>query len=86
MTDAVNPIPERYHRINCFAVVPDTNSAIEYYRAVFGAEVLSRNDLPNGQATHTEPKVGVSTFQLGMPTPMKDVQVPAADWVHTSVV
>ncbi|MGY2060787.1 VOC family protein, partial [Nocardia gipuzkoensis] len=50
MTNTVNPIPEGYHSITCFLAVPDANRAIEFYTAVFGAQVLSRNDLPDGQA------------------------------------
>ncbi|MBU3066867.1 VOC family protein [Nocardia sp. NEAU-G5] len=86
MTNSVNPIPEGYHSINCFLAVPDADAAIEFYGAVFGAEVLSRNDLPDGQAAHAELKVGDSTFQLGMPIPSENVLAPNPDWVHTSVV
>ena len=86
MTNTVNPVPEGYHSINCFLAVPDANAAIEFYGAVFGAEVLSRNDLPDGQAAHAELKVGDSTFQMGMPIPTEGVLAPAADWVHTSIV
>ncbi|QIS19243.1 VOC family protein [Nocardia terpenica] len=86
MTNTVNPIPEGYHSINCFLAVPDGNRAIEFYRAVFGAEVLSRNDLPDGQPAHAELKIGDSTIQVGMPIPAEGVRAPAADWVHTSIV
>ncbi|MGN2640181.1 VOC family protein [Nocardia takedensis] len=82
----VSPIPEGYHSITCFLAVPDGNKAIEFYRAVFGAEVISRNDLPDGQPAHAELRFGDSTLQLGMPIPDNGVLAPAGDWVHTSIV
>ncbi|MFI5782237.1 VOC family protein [Nocardia sp. NPDC051570] len=86
MTNTVNPIAEGYHSITCFLAVADANKAIEFYGAVFGAEVLSRNDLPDGQAAHAELRIGDSTIQVGMPVAEHGLRAPAADWVHTSVV
>ncbi|NNH75704.1 VOC family protein [Nocardia uniformis] len=82
----VNPIAEGYHSISCFLAVPDGNKAIDFYTAVFGAELISRNDLPDGQPAHAELKIGDSTFQIGVPMPDHGVRAPEDDWVHTSVV
>ncbi|MCM6778807.1 VOC family protein [Nocardia sp. CDC159] len=86
MTNTVHPIPEGYHSITCFLAVADADKAIEFYAAVFGAEVLSRNDLPDGQAAHAELKIGDSTLQVGMPVAEHGLRAPADDWVHTSVM
>ncbi|ONM46905.1 VOC family protein [Nocardia donostiensis] len=86
MTDTVNPIPDGYHSITCFLAVGDGNKAIDFYRAVFGAEVVTRNDLPDGQPAHAELKIGDSTIQVGMPVPDHGVLAPNGEWVHTSVV
>src|SRR5690349_15266130 len=86
MSNNVNPIPEGYHSVNCFLAVPDGNKAIEFYSAVFGAKVLSRNDLPDGQPAHAELAIGDSTIQMGMPIPEHGVRAPESDWVHTSIV
>ncbi|GAA5059532.1 VOC family protein [Nocardia callitridis] len=86
MTNTVNPIAEGYHSINCFLAVADANKAIDFYRAVFGAEVISRNDNPDGQPAHAELKIGDSTIQLGMPLPSNGVLAPNGEWVHTSIV
>jgi len=86
MTNTVNPIPDGYHSITCFLAVPDGNKAIDFYTTVFGAQVLSRHDLPDGQPAHAELKFGDSTLQLGMPIPDNGVRAPSGDWVHTSVV
>jgi PhnB protein len=85
MTNPVAPVPEGYHSITCFLAVPDANAAIDFYTAVFEAKVLSRADLPDGQAAHAELLIGDSTLQLGMPIPDNNVRAPG-DWVHTSVV
>lgn len=86
MSNDVNPIPEGYHSINCFLAVPDGNKAIDFYSAVFGAKVISRNDLPDGQPAHAELSIGDSTIQMGMPIPEHGVRAPESGWVHTSVV
>ncbi|WP_028477504.1 VOC family protein [Nocardia sp. CNY236] len=86
MTNTVNPIADGYHSITCFLPVEDGNAAIEFYDAVFGAEVLGRNDLPNGRPAHAELKIGDSTVQVGMPVPDRGVLAPNGEWVHTSIV
>ncbi|AXK85500.1 MULTISPECIES: VOC family protein [Nocardia] len=86
MTAKVNPIPDGYHSITCFLAVDDGVKAIDFYRAVFGAEVLSRNDLPDGQPAHAELRIGDSTVQVGLPVPEHGVRAPNGEWVHTSIV
>lgn len=86
MSETVNPIPAGYHSITVFIAVPDGNAAIDFYTAVFGAEVLSRNDMLDGQPAHAELKIGDSTIQLGLPVPEQNVLVPTGEWVHTSLV
>jgi uncharacterized glyoxalase superfamily protein PhnB len=86
MNETVNPIADGYHSITCFLAVPDGNRAIDFYSTVFGAEVISRNDMPDGQPAHAELKIGDSTLQLGMPIPDNNVLAPNGEWVHTSIV
>jgi len=86
MSETVNPIPDGYHSITVFIAVPDGKAAIDFYSAVFGAEVISRNDMPDGQPAHAELKIGDSTIQLGMPVPEQNVLAPTGEWVHTSLV
>lgn len=86
MSETVDPIPAGYHSITVFIAVSDGNAAIDFYTAVFGAEVISRNDMPDGQPAHAELKIGDSTIQLGLPVPDQNVLAPSGDWVHTSLV
>ncbi|MEU1982780.1 VOC family protein [Nocardia sp. NPDC019395] len=86
MSETVNPIPEGYHSITCFIAVSDGNAAIDFYCAVLDAEVLTRNDMPDGQPGHAELKIGDSIIQMGQPVPDQNVLAPNGEWVHTSLV
>ncbi len=86
MSEKVNPIPENYHSITCFLAVPDGNKAIDFYSTVFGAKVLSRNDLPDGQPAHAELLIGDSTLQIGMEMPENGLLAPNGEWLNTSIV
>ncbi|MEV6772999.1 VOC family protein [Nocardia sp. NPDC051030] len=86
MSNAVNPIPEGYHSITCFLAVTDGNKAIDFYSNVFGAKVISRSDLPDGQPAHAELLIGDSTIQTGMEMPDMGLRAPNGEWVHTSIV
>ncbi|MET9491369.1 VOC family protein [Nocardia sp. NPDC006630] len=85
MSNDVNPIPEGYHSITCFLPVTDGNRALDFYTNVFGAKVLSRNDLPDGQPAHAELLIGDSTVQVGMELPENGVRSPV-EWVTASIV
>ena len=50
----VNPVPDGYRSLNPFLAVPNGAKAIDFYTAVFGAEVLSRHDLPDGKVGHAD--------------------------------
>lgn len=67
--NTVNPIPEGYHSLTPFIVCTDAAKAIDFYREVFDAEVLSRNDGPDGRVMHAEIRIGDSILQLADPSP-----------------
>ncbi|HLU33633.1 MAG TPA: VOC family protein [Natronosporangium sp.] len=69
MSTAVNPVPDGYHSITPFIVCLDAARAIEFYRQVFDAEVLSRHDAPDGTVMHAEIRIGDSIVQLSDPLP-----------------
>lgn len=78
MTD-VNPIPDGYHSITPFIVSTDAAKAIDFYRQVFGAELISRNDGPDGRVMHAEIRIGDSILQLSDPSPAFGLVAPATD-------
>ena len=55
-TNTVNPIPDGYHSLTPYLAVPDGPKAIEFYQSVFGAEVISRQDMPDGRVGQAELK------------------------------
>jgi PhnB protein len=64
MPDAVRPIPEGYHSITPQLTCRDAASAIDFYKAVFGATELMRMPGPDGKIMHAELKIGDSRFML----------------------
>ena len=79
MTHAESPIPAGYHSLTPFIVCNDAAGAIEFYRRVFGAEVLSRNDGPGGKVLHAELRIGDSIFQLADPSADYGLVAPNGD-------
>lgn len=69
MTHTVGPAPDGYHSLTPFIVCRDAAKAVEFYRQVFGAEVLSRHDGADGSVTHAELRIGDSVLALGDPNP-----------------
>ena len=66
----VRPIPEGSHSITPGLVAKDAKKAIEFYKAAFGATVLSQMDWPDGRGiAHAELKIGDSKFYLGDEVP-----------------
>ncbi|MFC6158434.1 VOC family protein [Kribbella sp. NPDC058693] len=85
-TNTVNPTPDGYHSLTPYLAVPDGPKAIEFYRSVFGAEVISRQDLPDGRVAHAELKFGNSMLQLSDAMPEIGLRAPTGEWVHSSLV
>ncbi|MFC4337286.1 VOC family protein [Salininema proteolyticum] len=81
----VNPIPEGYHSLTPFVVVDNAATAIDFYRAVFDAEVLSRNDAGD-IVMHAELQIGDSILQLSDPMPSMGLVPPDPDNVSATLV
>jgi len=75
-TNTVNPIPDGYHSLTPYLAVPDGPKAIEFYREVFGAEVVSRQDMPDGRVGQAELKFGNSMLQLSDQMPQIGLRAP----------
>ncbi|AZZ37226.1 glyoxalase [Bdellovibrio sp. qaytius] len=57
-------IPKGYATVTPYLVLNDVPTAIEFYKRAFGAEQLSRMDMPNGQVAHAEIKIGNSILMM----------------------
>ncbi|NED96656.1 VOC family protein [Phytoactinopolyspora alkaliphila] len=86
MTHTVNPIPDGYHSLTPFIVCTDASAAIDFYQRVFDAEVISRNDGPDGSVMHAELRIGDSMLQLSDPNPELGLVPPDGHAVSASLV
>jgi PhnB protein len=73
MTD--NPSPA----LTTFFTTNDTAKAIDFYTAVFGAELVTRFDGPDGSVAHAELRLGDATFQVGDAAPGMGLLPPPAE-------
>jgi len=76
MTDKNSPAPAGYTRLTTFFAVPDCAKAIEFYREVFGAEVVRRMTAVDGTILHAEIRLGDTLVQLSEPMPALGIVGP----------
>jgi PhnB protein len=74
----VNPIPDRYGRVNACLIVDRAARAIEFYGEVFGATERSRFPGPGEVIVHAELQVGDSIIMLEDASEMMGTQAPPA--------
>lgn len=86
---AVRPIPEGYHTVTPYLVVPGVAKLIDFLTQVFDAREIHRTAMPDGTVMHVEMQVGDSHLMMGeargdmKPIPaMLYVYVPDADAVY----
>jgi uncharacterized glyoxalase superfamily protein PhnB len=73
---SVTPIPEGYTSLTPFICVDGAGAAIDFYRSVFGATVVSRMDGPGDTVVHAELDFGNGRLQLGDPQEAYQLAVP----------
>jgi uncharacterized glyoxalase superfamily protein PhnB len=65
---AVTPIPDGYHAITPYLVVPGVARLIDFLTQAFGAEMVHRpHTRPDGTIMHAEVKIGDSRVMMGEP-------------------
>jgi len=79
MNARINPIPDRYRRINACLIVNGAAKAIEFYSEVFGATERSRFPGPGGTISHAELEIGDSILMVEDAAEMMGTQAPPAD-------
>ncbi len=79
MNARVNPIPDRYRRVNACLVVNGAAKAIEFYGKVFGAIERSRFPGPGGIVSHAELEIGDSVLMVEDAAEIMGTQAPPAD-------
>jgi PhnB protein len=61
----VKPIPEGYHTVTPLISLKGAVRLIDFLKAAFGAEELSRFSMPDGLVMHAALKIGDSIVMLG---------------------
>ena len=64
---AVQPIPDGYHTITPYIIVPNAAGFIEFAKKAFDAIVKERMDGPGGSIMHAELRIGNSIMMLSDP-------------------
>ncbi len=74
----VKPIPDGFHTLNAYLIVPDALEAIDFYARAFGATAGDHMPGPGGKGTmHAEIRIGDSTLMLSDENPQWGSQAPA---------
>lgn len=62
---AVKPIPDGYHTVTPYLMVPDVPRMIDFLIAAFGARETERHTRPDGSVGHAEVRIGNSAVMMG---------------------
>jgi PhnB protein len=69
---AVKPIPDGYHSVTPYLVVPGVATLLDFLKQAFEAQELHRMLRPDGTIMHAEVRIGDSLVMMG--EPMGDAQ------------
>jgi PhnB protein len=65
MATKVKPVPEGYHTVIPYIVVPGVAKLIDFAKQAFGATEVHVSKLPGGSVMHAEIKIGDSIIMMG---------------------
>ncbi len=74
----VKPIPDGYHSVTPYLIVKGAATALEFYKAAFGAVELMRVEGPNGTLGHAEFRIGDSILMMADEFPDRGHLGPAS--------
>ncbi len=76
MSENVKPIPDNYSGVIAYLVIRGASEAVEFYKKVFGAEVLMILATPDGMIGHAELKINGGIIMLADEVPEMDINAP----------
>jgi PhnB protein len=65
MTKPVKPIPDGYHTVTPYLIVPDADQVLAFIERAFGGEIRGRHADSHGNVMHAEARIGDSIIMLG---------------------
>jgi len=74
----VKPIPDDYPQLMPYLIVDGASEAIDFYKAVFGADERMRMGGPDGKVGHAELEIGDAIVMLADANPDMGMQHPSA--------
>jgi PhnB protein len=83
MPNKTKPIPDGYHSVTPYLVVPGIAKLIDFVKQAFGATELERFSRPDGTVQHAEVKIGDSIVMLGEPQDASKA-MPATLYVYVT--
>ena len=76
------PIPDGYHTVTPYLVVPGVARLIEFLKQAFDAKETERFDRPDGGVMHAQVRIGDSMIMMG--EPMGNFEpMPAMVYIYT---
>ena len=69
MAKAVKAVPDGYHTVTPYLVVPGVARLMDFLREAFGAAEVMRHARPDGSVQHAEVCIGDSMVMMGEPQP-----------------
>jgi len=65
MANLVKPVPEGYHTVSPYIVIPGVAKLIDFAKQAFGAAEVFSSKRPDGTIMHAEVKIGDSIIMMG---------------------
>ncbi len=65
MAGKVKAVPDGYHTVTPYLVVPNAERAIEFMIKAFGGKEVRRHSMPDGSVAHGEVVIGDSMVMIG---------------------
>jgi len=76
MSEPVNPLPDNSSGVIAYLVIRGASQAIDFYKAVFGAEEVIRLAAPDGSIGHAELRIAGGSLMLADEVPDMDIKAP----------
>lgn len=82
MKTKAKPAGDDQHTVTPFLSISDAAKALDFYRKVFGAEVLVRMAEPSGKVSHAQIKIGNTRLMISDSTSDHTAEYRAKGWAR----
>jgi uncharacterized glyoxalase superfamily protein PhnB len=78
----IKPVPDGYHTITPYLVVPGAAKVVDFVKKAFGAEIIHHMAKPDGTLMHAEIQIGDSRIMLGDASGAKSGAMPGVLYMY----